>query len=137
MSYRVLENKNVPRGLEQVYAQQAVAAAQARAKAEQEQREAETQRRKRIDEELAAIKVETARRKEQEAERQRKLAAERFENSLHEQFLTRNPGATEGDWSRNRRAIIDEAMKERAFGRDDPVMDLVAKKRASGFYGNL
>ncbi len=137
MTIRILENPNVPRGLEQMYAFEAVKVAQDRAKREAERREAETQRRKQIEENLEAIKAESAKRKEQEEERQRKLAAERFEAALREQFLTRNPGATDADWSRNRRSIIDEVMKARALGSRSPVADLVAKKRASGLYGNL
>ena len=136
MSYRILQNPNTPKGLEQVYAAEAVRAAQDRAKREEERREAETQRRKQIEENLEAIKVESAKRKEQEEERQRKFTAERFEVALREQFLTRNAGATESDWNRLRRSIIDAAMTERALGRS-PVADLVAKKRASGLYGNL
>lgn len=134
--YQVILPEGVPRGLEAAYANEAVRQAEARGKAEEAQREERRLRQQQQQETLKMINAERIEREAKEETAKREREAKRFEDVLREQFLTRNAGATDNDWSRNRRSVIDEAMRQRALGRD-PVADLVAKKRASGLYGPL
>jgi regulator of protease activity HflC (stomatin/prohibitin superfamily) len=131
MSYRVLEDPNVPRGMEAIYAQQAVATAQARAKAAQERREAESERQQAIKDNLAEIEKDSQKRAAETAEHERELAAKRLDQDLETAFFTANPSADEQTFKRLLPSLRDEHMKQATMGQ---FTDIKAKLKASGRY---
>jgi len=130
MTIKILQNPNVPPELQSWYAIEAAKAVRARAQAEAETREAETQRRKQIKEGVEALRRASEEREKQKAEAKRKRDAEALEVFERQRFFENSPGANEGDWQRNRRAVLDEALRE---GRN-PVSAAKERLRASGRY---
>lgn len=117
MKFNIVLPEGVPPTMAAVYAQEAHRQAVARQEVEQQKREAKRERQEQIKQTLETLDRERVEREKREGEERRKLSAERFENSLRETFFAANPGAEESDWQRNRKAVIDTAMQERALGR--------------------
>ena len=136
MKFNIVLPEGVPPTMAAVYAQESHRQAEARQEAEQEKQKTERENRERIAATLEQLKQDAVKRNEQEAKARGERERERFENQLHEAFIASNPGATEGDWTRNKQTILDEAMRERMAGRG-PVD--IAKQRllATGKYGSL
>ncbi len=86
-NYHVILDENVPRGMEAVYANEAVRQAEARAQAETARREAERLRKQQIQATLAAFEAERVKREEKEAKEKQEREAKRFEDDLRASFL--------------------------------------------------
>jgi len=92
MTFRVLENPSVPRGMEAAYANEAVRQAEARGKAEEAQREERRLRQQQQQETLKTLDAERIKREEKTEREKREREAKRFENGLRESFFAANPG---------------------------------------------
>jgi len=131
--YNVILPEGVPRGLEAVYANEAVRAAEARAQSETEQHEADKQYQEQIRNTLETLNTERIKREEKEEKEKHEREAKQFEDDLRARFFAGNPFANESDWARNRQTIIDEAMRERAAG-GGPVDAAKQRLLATGNY---
>ncbi len=132
MTFRVLVDKNVPRGLEAAYANAAVKAAEARAKAQEAERETERQRQKAIKEEQEALRLHAAKKKERDEEHAREVGAARLDVDLRMAFFSANPSGDESAFKRLLPDLRDDLMRQKTV---EGFESAKARKRAR--YGSF
>ncbi len=132
MSYKVLQGKNVPRGQESIYAKLAHDEAVARQARVEAERSAERQRERQKSENIEAVKLQTAERKRQAAERTRLAAAAQLDAEIRSNFFKSNPAADESAFQRLLPKLRDDHMLRKTA---ENFVDIKAKKRA--LYGIL
>lgn len=131
--FRVLENKNVPKGMESLYATEAARAAEARLRQDQARYEEQRLRESRTIAGVEALKRQSEEREKQKAEAKQKRDAEALERFVRSEFFEHAPAASETDWLRVKRSEIDRALTE---GRG-PVAHAKARLLRSGRYSQF
>lgn len=127
MNYRILESKTTPKGMETLYAAQAIKAAQDRAQAELARRAEETERQRQQKENQAEMELRAREREKQEAERKRATASIQLDSDLRASFFRANPSATESAFARLLPDLRDDHMRRKTV---ETFESLKAKKRA-------
>lgn len=117
MTYRILDNPNVPNEQKGHVAADGIRWLEERAKAEQDKQDAARQKQEQIKETLAVREAEGKKRQEIQDEEKRKKEAAVFENEVRADFFENNPAASEDDWNRNRRQCMDQERRARASGQ--------------------
>lgn len=127
MTIRILENKNTPRGMEALYAAEAVRQHEARVKREVDRRAAEAERQRQQKENQAEIELQAKKRQKKEAEREREVAATRLDRDLRAAFFAANPTGDESTFKQLLPSLRDDHMRRTTLGSFE---GLKAKKRA-------